>query len=83
MMPRQATRSRGRVGLVGTRGRGGRGGRLGIGSGRSVGSLAAQGQAGSAAAGGDATMAGPSGEKPAVEGKSQDDFRAMLLKKKE
>ncbi|GAA5854941.1 hypothetical protein JCM9279_003579 [Rhodotorula babjevae] len=83
MMPRQATRSRGRVGLVGTRGRGGRGGRLGIGSGRSVGSLAAQGQAGSStSAGSDATMAGPSGEQP-VEGKSQDDFRAMLLKKKE
>ncbi|TNY18454.1 hypothetical protein DMC30DRAFT_53948 [Rhodotorula diobovata] len=83
MMPRQATRSRGRVGLVGGRGRGGRGGRLGIGAGRSVGSLAAQGQEGASSSGdapGDASMAAP-GDKSA-EGKSQDDFRAMLLKGK-
>ncbi|GAA6048750.1 hypothetical protein JCM3770_003941 [Rhodotorula araucariae] len=75
MMPRQATRGRGRVGLVG--GRGGRGGRLGIGAGRSVGALAARAQGGTAGAG----VSGE-GEK-AADGKSQDDFRAMLLKKKE
>ncbi|BGP52072.1 Splicing factor [Rhodotorula kratochvilovae] len=79
MMPRQASRGRGRVGLVGGRG-GGRGGRLGIGAGRSVGALAAAAQGGDAASA--RTSAGGEGEKPA-EGKSQDDFRAMLKKKKE
>ncbi|GAA6015137.1 hypothetical protein JCM10207_003614 [Rhodosporidiobolus poonsookiae] len=80
LMPRQASRGRGRVGLAG--GRGGRGGRAGIGAGRSVAAVQA------AAAGGEGAEQGASGavaggEAAAAAGaKSQDDFRAMLLKKK-
>lgn len=66
MLPRQASRGRGRVGLVG--GRGGRG-RPGIGSrgGGNVGSAASSG--------------GQAASAPSSAGKSQDDFRAMLAKK--
>ncbi|BGP20599.1 hypothetical protein JCM10213_007133 [Rhodosporidiobolus nylandii] len=74
LMPRQASRGRGRVGLAG--GRGGRGGRMGIGA-RSAptATSSAVGDAGSGASG--------EGEKapPVPSAKSVDDFRAMLLKK--
>ncbi|GAA6059133.1 hypothetical protein JCM10212_003880 [Sporobolomyces blumeae] len=71
LMPRQASRGRGRVGLAGGRGRG-RGG--------------ARGGLGFAAAARPAEGTSPAGESsggPKAEGdtKSQDDFRAMLMKK--
>ncbi|GAA5883970.1 hypothetical protein JCM6882_002087 [Rhodosporidiobolus microsporus] len=82
LMPRQASRGRGRVGLAG--GRGGRGGRMGLGARGAV----AAASAASAAAGASSSTAGEAKEgaqasAPAAAGaKSQDDFRAMLMKKK-
>ncbi|GAA6038706.1 hypothetical protein JCM8097_002356 [Rhodosporidiobolus ruineniae] len=80
LMPRQASRGRGRVGLAG--GRGGRGGRMGIGA-RSAASVAAAAAKTEEGGAGEAVpVAGGSGSGGAAS-KSQDDFRAMLLKKKE
>ncbi|GAA5845158.1 hypothetical protein JCM3766R1_002090 [Sporobolomyces carnicolor] len=71
LMPRQASRGRGRVGLAG--GRGGRGGRGGLGVARNAPATTA-------------TLAGPgatssSSETNGAGSKGQDDFRAMLAKK--
>ncbi|GAA5990216.1 hypothetical protein JCM11641_001820 [Rhodosporidiobolus odoratus] len=78
LMPRQASRGRGRVGLAG--GRGGRGGRMGLGAGRAAQSAAAVPKEGETGA-----KAVQSGEAPTAaeraSGKSVDDFRAMLMKK--
>ncbi|GAA5869364.1 hypothetical protein JCM8547_008653 [Rhodosporidiobolus lusitaniae] len=72
MMPRQASRGRGRVGLAGGRGRGGRGG---IGMGRTAAPAPA------ASTSGEGSSTGGGGGAAAGGAKSQDDFRAMLMKK--
>ncbi|GAA5897738.1 hypothetical protein JCM5296_000867 [Sporobolomyces johnsonii] len=76
LMPRQASRGRGRVGLAG--GRGARGGRMGLGARP----LPAQAVAATTAEGASTSGEGAAVEStPAAGAKSQDDFRAMLLKK--
>ncbi|GAA5982729.1 hypothetical protein JCM10908_006763 [Rhodotorula pacifica] len=75
LMPRQATRSRGRVGLAGARG--GRGGRGRGGLGFSASTRPAAEASATANQGGDAKMDGTESNSAK---KSQDDFRAMLAK---
>ncbi|GAA5836247.1 hypothetical protein JCM11251_001440 [Rhodosporidiobolus azoricus] len=81
LMPRQASRGRGRVGLAG--GRGGRGGRMGLGARGAIAAASASGGAG-AGAGAARSSTAVEGEKaapPAAGAKSQEDFRAMLMRK--
>lgn len=75
LMPRQATRSRGRVGLAG--GRGGRGGRGRGGLGFVASARPAAEASASKDEGGDSKMDAP---EASASKKSQDDFRAMLSK---